>query len=132
MQCKLLGLILSHNLSWKENTEFLVKKAYKRTTILHNLFKFAVPRNELLNICILYIRSVVEQSCTVWHSSLTRGDRLDIERVQKVALRIIMKDEYISYENALRICKLKTLSERRTELCLSFVKKCTKSDNPSG
>ena len=125
-QAKLLGLILSDDLSWKDNTEFVVKKAYKRMTILHNLFDFCVPRHELVNIYILYIRSVVEQSCTVWHSSLTKGEKLDLERVQKVALRIIMKNEYVSYDNALKQCNLKLLSERRANLCLSFAKKCVK------
>ena len=28
-QAKLLGLIVSDDLTWKENTDFLVKKAYK-------------------------------------------------------------------------------------------------------
>ena len=91
---------------------------------LTNLFSFLVPHNELLNIYKLYIRSVVEQSCIVWHSSITKGEILDIERIQKVALRIILKDQYISYENALKICGLTTLSERRTHLALKFAKKC--------
>ena len=48
----------------------------------------------------MYIRSVVEQACVVWHSSLTKGEQLDIERIQKVAMRIILKDEYINYTHA--------------------------------
>ena len=67
----------------------------------------------------------MEQSCVVWHSSLTKGEIMDIERIQKVALRIIIKQEYTSYEYALKSCGLKTLSERRTDLSLRFAKKCT-------
>ena len=50
---------------------------------------------------------------------------LDLERIQKVALRIILKDEYVSYEIALKRCELTTLSERRNRLALRFAKKCT-------
>ena len=124
-QARLLGLVVSDDFSWKANTECLVKKAYKRIPILTNLFQFSIPKHELVNIYKLYIRSVVEQSCVVWHSSLTKGEILDIERVQKVALRIILKQEYISYENALNSCGLKTLSERRCDLALRFARKCT-------
>ena len=67
--------------------------------ILTNLFKFAVPQEELVNIYTLYIRSVVEQSCVVWHSSLSSGERYDLDRIQKVALSIILKDRYKNYRN---------------------------------
>ena len=99
--------------------------------ILSNLFEFAVPQEELVNIYTLYIRSVVEQSCIVWHSSLTSGEKYDLERIQKVALRIILKDRYTSYEEALKQTNLKTLSERRSDLCLKFAKKCVKNEKTS-
>ena len=35
----------------------------------------------------------------VWHSSITEGQVLEIERVQRVALRIILK--YVNYDKAL-------------------------------
>ena len=127
-EARLLGLIISDNLSWKSNTEELVRKAYKRMCILTNLFKFSVPVDELINIYILYIRSVAEQSCIVWHSSLTKGEKNDIERIQKTALKVILRDDYISYEVALKTCGLKTLSERRADLCLSFAKKCIRNE----
>ena len=50
----------------------------------------------------------------------------NIERVQKVALRICLKDDYHSYEEALTKTKLKTLEERRKMLCLRFAKSCAK------
>ena len=85
-----------------------------------------MPMKELLNIYILYIRSVLEQSAVVWHSSITKGEQLEIERVQKCALRIILKEDYISYQSALKSCGLVTLKARRTQLCLTFARKCVK------
>ena len=81
--------MVDDSLSWQSNTNYIVKQAYKRMTILQNLFKFSVPLEDLVMIYILYIRSVVENSAVVWHSSLTQGQVLEIERVQKVALWII-------------------------------------------
>ena len=126
-ETRLLGVILDSQLSWKSNTSFIVKKAYKRMPILHKLYEFDVPRKDLLEIYILYIRSVLESSATVWHSSISQGQENEIERVQKVALRTILKDEYLNYSNALEICSLTTLKDRRTHLCKVFAKRCVKS-----
>ena len=41
---------------------------------------------------MLQIRSKIEQSAVVWHSSLTKKNKRDLERVQKSALKIILKD----------------------------------------
>ena len=96
--------------------------------ILHKLVDFSVPEKDLVNIYILYIRSVLEYSCQVWHSSLTFENLTDLERVQKNALKIILKEEYVSYENALEKVKLDCLVERREQLYLKFAKSTLKSD----
>ena len=88
--------------------------------ILKKLYQFNVPVHELINIYVLYVRSVVEQSAVVWHSSITKGEQRDLERTQKVALRIILKDSYTSYPEALKLSGLDNLSERRSKLCLKF------------
>ena len=97
--------------------------------ILHKLGKFCLPISDLVNIYVLYIRSVVEQSAVVWNSSITKGEQLDIERVQKCALRIILKDKYLSYQNSLELCGLESLKTRRNKLSLSFALKCLKSES---
>jgi len=68
----------------------------------------------------------------VWHSSLTRGEQHDLERVQKVALRIILQENYTTYSDALKVTGLDTLDARRVKLCLNFaigyIKKDVTSD----
>ena len=76
-----------------KNTEFIVKKANARMRILHKISEFNPPVEDMLTIYMSYIRSIVEQSCTVWHSRLTQENIEDLERIQKSALRIIMKEE---------------------------------------
>ena len=67
-------------------------------------------------IYTLYIWSILEFNSNVWFSSITIEESDNIERVQKIAFRIILKENYESYENALIQLNLQTLSERRTML----------------
>ena len=77
---------------WSANTNMLLNKAYKRMCILRELFDFKVSLDDLKIIYISYIRSIIEQSCVVWASSLTLEDDKKIERVQKIALRIMFEE----------------------------------------
>ena len=65
-ETKLLGVIIRDDLSFKSNTNYITRNAYKRMVILHRLGKFSLPISDLVNIYILYIRSVLEQSAVVW------------------------------------------------------------------
>lgn len=128
-ETKLLGVMLTNTLTWDSNTRYIVKRANARMRMLHKLVEFSVPTEDLVNIFILYIRSVLEQSCQVWHSNLTLENTMDLERVQKNALKIILKDQYISYDHALNAVGLDCLIDRREQLCLKFAKACLKNEN---
>ena len=80
---KLLGTIISNDLKWEDNTREIIKKANARMCLLRAVSSFSPPKSDLKIIYIQYIRSYLEQSCVVWHSSLTLEDRENIERVQK-------------------------------------------------
>ena len=126
-ETKLLGTIITNNLKWDRNTEHIVKKAYARMEILRNLSSFQAPETDMKQVYIAYIRSLLEQSSNVWQSSLSVENKTDLERVQKIALTIILKDKYKNYQNALPFLELDTLKDRRQQLCLSFAKKCLKN-----
>ena len=128
-ETKLLGVWLTDDLKWEKNTRELTKNAYARMTILRRLHEFNIPIEDLICIYVLFIRSRVEYSAIVWHSSLTQGEEIELERVQKVALRLILKEDYGDYESALRKTNLKTLKSRRKDLCEQFAKKCVKSEH---
>ena len=70
----------------------------------------------------------MEQSAAVWHSSLTKKDSKDLERVQKSALRVILGDRYRNYEEALNIIKIDSLEERRQKICLKFAQQCLRNE----
>ena len=50
----------------------------------------------------------------------------DLERVQKAAMRIILGNKYQGYDHTLATLQMKSLRDRREELCLKFAKKCLK------
>ena len=64
-ETKLLGLVLRDDLTWASNTHSITKRAYVRMTILRNLYGFDIPVTDLVQLYILYIRSIVEQSAVV-------------------------------------------------------------------
>ena len=47
------------------------------------------------------------------------------------SLRLILKENYISYENALEATNLQTLETRRQDLCKRFAVKCAKNQRTS-
>ena len=96
-ETKLLGTMITTDLKWQSNTDMLVKKAYKRMVILHKLCPFKVPVVDLVLIYKLYVRSILEQNCPVWHHSLTQEDQQNPERAQKVACKIILGEHYLDY-----------------------------------
>ena len=127
-----LGVMINDKLNCDSNTKFLVKRANARMRLLHQLVEFSVPLEDLLNIYILYVRSILEQSSQVWHSSLTLDNFQDFDRVQKNGLRIILQEDYSSYSHALNMTGLSTLFERREQLCLKFAKSSLKNKDMKG
>ena len=99
--------------------------------LLRKVASFGVGTGDLKHIYILFIRSLLEQSATVWHSSLSAENSNDIERVQKTALRVILGDQFKTYKNALTILNLDSLWERRDFLCLNFALKSAKNPKTS-
>ena len=60
----------------------------------------------------------------MWHYAITVEKSSDLERVQKVACKVILCSRYTDYQSALQTLNLDRLDERRTNLCLRFAKKC--------
>ena len=71
-EAKLLGVILTDKLTWDKNTNQLVRKAFMRMKLLNTAAGFTKSRQDLKSIYLTFIRSVLEQSAVVWHSSLVK------------------------------------------------------------
>ena len=99
--------------------------------LLMKVAGFGTPQEDLKTIYILFVRSLLEQSATVWQSSLSQENIDDLDRVQNTACKVILQKIYKGYKNALNTLDIETLAERRNALCLSFALKCTRNKKVS-
>ena len=125
-EIRLLGLILRSDMKWTSNTEFIVKKGYKKLWMMRRLKELGANEDDLIDVYIKQIRSVLELAVPASHGAITQAERDEIERVQKCALHIVLDDDYLSYRNALMSVNLDSLENRRSKLCLKFAKKAAK------
>ena len=83
-QLKLLSVLITSDLKWKANTEFITKKAYKRLWLIKRLKQMGASLVSLLDISVKHVRSVLEFAAVVWTSSLTKQDIGSIEKSKTV------------------------------------------------
>ena len=126
-QTKLLGLIISSDLSWSRNTDYMVGRCNAKMWVIRRLKNLGASVNDLLEVYQKQIRNILEFGVPVWNSSINNEQISQIERIQKTALHIILDNNYVSYTNALKVSGLEKLSSRRSKLCLNFAKKSQKS-----
>ena len=72
-------LPFSSDLEWNRITERLVKNANKRMRLLHVAAKFVNNDQDMVYLYKMFIRSVLEFSAVVWHSSMSQNNVSDIE-----------------------------------------------------
>ena len=63
----------------------------------------------------------------MFSSMLTAENVADIERIQKIALKVILDDQYQSYDQACQLLGTIPLENRRKQLSLKFALACLKS-----
>ena len=90
--------------------------------LLRSVQSFGATHSEMVHLWTIFCRSVLEQSSAVWHSSITQENIDDLERTQKSFCKIVLKDKYTSYDNALYKLNMDSLHERREILQLKFAK----------
>lgn len=108
---KLLGVYFNSDLSWKDHVSFMLAKVAKRIFIIHQLARIGASVRDIIVVYCALIRSVLEYACPVWHCGLTVSQSVDLERVQKRILRIVLPD--LSYRQALIATGLERLGVRR-------------------
>ena len=111
---KLLGVVISSDLSWQPHVDFILKKAAKRIYCIHYLVRAGIRDKDIIIIYCSIIRSILEYACPVWHPGLTKKQSSDIERVQKRCLKLIYP--HLSYAESLQTSELEKLQIRREAL----------------
>ena len=128
-ELKLVGVIVSSDLRWEKNTLYICQKAMERMWILRRMKFFNLDLEQICDTYVKEIRSILELAAPVWHSGLTVKQSRDIERVQKIALFIMLGDNFINYDVACTIVGIEPLQFMRDQLCLKFANENLKQEN---
>ena len=123
---------MTNDLKWSSNTNYICKKAYKKMWVLRRMKLLDVDPYIICDVYEKEIRPLLELAVPAWHSGLTIKQSEDIERVQKVAVQVILSNcttgkSDFSYDMGLVVLSLEPLYVRRDRLCLSFATKTLKS-----
>ena len=119
-QMKLLGVIISSDLKWQSNTEYIVKKAMSRIWVLRRMKQLGVGEKLLADYWAKEGRAGLELAVPVWHSGLSVRQAAAIERCQRVAVAAIGYPGWQEYDATLARLGLCRLAGRREKLCRTF------------
>ena len=95
-EIKLRGLTIRSDLKWTTNTENIIRKANRRLWILRRLKNLGAQEADLVEVFTKQIRFVLELAVPAWQPSLTKEEKVNLERVQKSACHIILGKAYQS------------------------------------
>ena len=124
LETKLLGYWFTHDMKTRKHIDHILKIAYKRLWAIRKLKKAGISDIDILHFYNMKIRSVLESNCVVFHSMLTLEETQDIERIQKIVVKIILEHKYTDYTQGCLVLGITTLKLRRIKLCLNFGLKC--------
>ena len=113
---------MTDDLKWDANCSYLIRKFHARMQLLLKVASFGADQNDLKQVYVTFCRIILEQSCEVWTGSLTKENKIDLERCQISAFKLICK-KYTNYQNAQKELQLEDLESRRQKLLLRMAKK---------
>ena len=67
---KLLGVKITSDLKWKENTDYICQKGYTKLWVLRRLKALGATESELLDVYEKQVRSILELAVPVWQPAL--------------------------------------------------------------
>ena len=120
---KLVGLVLTSDLSWKEHVIYTTGRVNK---VLWQLIRFkqqGADMEKLVTFYTLKIRSILMFGSVCFHYSLTKEQSRRLELQQKRSLACILGSEYKSYSQALSLTSLPRLDTLREEACTKWALK---------
>ena len=99
LETKLLGYWLTTDMKAHKHVQYIVSRSIKRIFVISRLKSAGCGVDDLIYVYVLLIRSILETACPVFQPMLTSEDKSTIERIQKIVLKIILGDKYVSYED---------------------------------
>jgi len=124
---KLIGVVISSDLSWEPHIKYLLSKIAKRIYCIRLLVRAGVGKADIIGVYVSIIRSDLEYACPVWHPGLSKQQSDDIENIQRRCLKILYPS--LTYSEILAATHLDTLSERRHRLTREFFNEIKNPDH---
>ena len=98
-------------------------KFRRRVWILRHLKKALIPTKDLINLYKALILPVLDYTSVTYHSMLGVTRISEIEKLQKLALKIIFGVTGVTYESLLERADIETVACRRQRLVDGFIKR---------
>ena len=126
-EAKILGVVISSDLKFSAHVEYMLQRAYKKIWLLRRMKIIKLDVHIMTDYYCKEIRSILEFGAVVWYSGITKKMSDQIERIQKICIRIILSDiSYnFNYEVCCTILNIEPLFIRRQELCIRFIQKAS-------
>ena len=124
---KLVGYQLRSDLKTVSNTQYIVKRAWKRMWVIRRLKALGASEEQLLNVLRAQVLSVLHFASPAWSTQITVRENTRIESVLKTGLYLVYGERYQSFSWALAEANMSSLSEQRSTQFSKFTKNCIKN-----
>ena len=130
-ETKLLGVILTSDLKFDKNTEYIVKRAYLRIWILRRLKNLGTTIEQLTDVYTKQILSILELAIPLWQSSLTQSNKISIERVQNKNWFKVNKSNDQTRRQQQIYCNVFARTKRIENSPMSYLTRIVKTPTPT-
>ena len=129
---KLVGLVVTSNLTWHEHIDYTVGRINKVLWQLTRFKRYGAPQDKLVTFYILKIRSILMFGAVCFHSSLSSELSQKLELQQKRSFAVILGSSYRSYNHARSLLNLPRLDILREKACLKWALKAQANPQHAG
>ena len=104
LQQRDLGIIMNAKLNFQDHHQAIITKAYQLLGLTKRSCHFVTDKKRRRSLYLAMVRSQFEHCCTIWAPKLQNNiDKF--EKVQKRAIKWILRQEYYSYSTYYSKCK---------------------------
>jgi len=124
---KLLGVIISNNLTWNDHINEVIRKVSKRLYFLIQLKRANVAARDLVLFYSTCIRSIIDYAIPVFYHALPQYLKEELIRLEKRAVSIILPR--LTYSLACIELGIKPISDHHKELCSKLFNSIVNNSN---